>query len=205
MTRNAMIVLVFLTIIVAGVILYFEYRVPSYHSVVTTKSIESSDRVDLVENFLHKARMVYLNKTCPRDVFTCGKPNVDSFTLMMIFNATVEGDFMIIDGIRYRYIVVRFYNGENNTSIFPKEITTPDGIHVEYIPGNETVTYTGGSLYTYRVQANNEECKLTFGYIGFYISSFSILGESRSCDNIWAVEIFLGKDNYLWLILVRKT
>jgi len=217
MTKLSIIFLIVLTLIVVSVILYIGYWWGSnHHSIGTVMTITYTNDTNtiskhtignnitcLVEKFLYEARSVYLGKACPRDVFVCNKPNVDNFTLAVIFNATIKGDVMKINGVRYKFIVVRYYDKEKNVSIFPKKIAHGD-ICIEYIPRNKSVTYTGGLPYTYIVHVGNKTYKFTFWYIGFFISSFSILGTSYSYSNVCAIEIYLGRNHYLWLILVGE-
>ncbi len=207
MTKATVSIIFILAVIVVSVTIHIGHQIINQYNTTNNRPEEnnSSNNIHLVEDFLREARNVYLNKTCPKDVFTCGNSNVDSLTLKIIFNATIENDTIVVDGVKYRYMIVGFYDKEKNISIFPEKITAPDSISIEYIPRNKSVTYTGGQPYTFLVRVNGETCKFTFWYIGFQISSFSMLGRSHSCNSIRAVEIYLGKNHYLWLILVKET
>ncbi|MCD6324378.1 MAG: hypothetical protein J7L55_04650 [Desulfurococcales archaeon] len=158
---------------------------------------------EILKEFLQEAKQVYLNKSCPPEVFTCNHPNVDEFTANLIMNSTISENTIILNGKKYAYAVLQLY--WKGKAVINPETVRVDNTTITKASRNETVTYTGGYPTTYIIKTHNETLKITYYYIGFMASSFSMIAHTTQLSNeTYATSIFLGPNQYAWLVLTKN-
>lgn len=157
---------------------------------------------------LDEARKVYAELVEKNKLYMM---SLDNFSKMFIEKASIINETTIrIGNESYRYAVFMVYNNENKFDFFPKKLVV-DGIEVQLLPRNESVTYTGGLPYHYLIKYEGEACSVKFFEIGFVIATNSLLGSTiNPCNGIYVLRLSVHKDirckceSEVWLVLIKQ-
>lgn len=169
--------------------------------------------VKLLKEILGEARETYLDAVKENETWRLliYEP-YSSFSKALILNSTIVNDTtIVVNGVAYRYVIVRVDDGEDNIYITPQRIRVGN-ILVELLPRNKSLTYTGGLPYDYLVHVGNKVCKARFYFIGFVIGTKQLtVSTDRVRDNIYEASVTVLKElgnpkrcKLVWLILVRE-
>lgn len=227
MTYNKLLLSFFIVIIAlaAFTALYFtvfnvsnhEGQAASTHAATTNININNdnvSTNTTITEGELKKiieeAKDIYLDALEKNDTSYI---SIDNFSKMLIMNATIiNGTTLSVNHTVYRYVVVHIYDAESNLSFAP-ERTSVDGIVVQSLPMNKSITYTGGTIYNYLVTYEGKTYKVSFSSVGFFESSFYLTAFVQKIgDNMYQVQITVNRElgntaqvSSVWFILVGNS
>ncbi len=183
-------------------------------NIITPEASSYKLAVKLLKEVLMEARETYLKAVRENEAWRLLiHESYSNFSKALILNSTIVNDTtIIVNGVAYRYVIVRVYDGEDNIYITPGKIRVGN-ILVELIPRNKSMTYTGGLPYDYLVHVGDEVCKARFYSIGFVIGTKHLTASTdRVCDNIYKASVTVlkelgnpGRCKLVWLILVRES
>ena len=152
------------------------------HSLAPQRGANSVLAVEVLKRVLSEARTLL-----PRRVVAHG------FAEELVKSSRIlNRSTLLVDGAAYRFIVVQAMDAERGVFIAPKTVRV-DGVSVRLLQLNRSTTFTGGTQYTYLVEAGGKVCRMSFYFIGFQVSCSRLVMDSESvCDGIYGVSIFVN-------------
>ncbi len=130
--------------------------------------------VKFLKELLKRARNLYLNVLRKNKTW---KIDIDNFTKEFILNAKIINETtLVVDKVVYKYVIIYAYDANHHKSFDPKQIKVGN-IYVEQLPPEKsTRTNTAAPPVFYEMRIGNKVCKLSFGVIGFVVSSYYLMG-----------------------------
>ncbi len=126
-----------------------------------------------------------------------------SFARSLLLNSTVLSDSeILVNGSRYVYLVLALRRGSVVVDVDRASI---DGLAVEELPRNRSVTYTGCQPSFYLVRVGNESCRFGAHVCGLAISSYSVYVNAwKVCRGTYFAWIWMwSRHEYVWMLLKK--
>jgi hypothetical protein len=169
--------------------------------------------VKALKNILKKARDIYLNALEENETWKIliYEP-YSNLSKTLILNATIANETTLLVGHTvYKYIVVSVYEAKSKLSFKPQRIQV-NGVLVELLPRNKSITYTGIVPYDYLVCYKGRKYRVSFASIGFVEATKHLTASTdKISSNIYKVKITVAEElggtkyvNEAWLILIRS-
>ncbi len=183
------------------------------NNVITIKDHVYKLAVKELKNILEEAKDIYLNAVKKNETWKIliYEP-YSNFSKILILNTTIVNETTLLVGHTvYKYIVVHVYEAESKLSFMPQRIRV-NGILVELLPRNKSITYTGIVPYDYLVSYKCKKYRVSFSSIGFVEAThYLIVSTDKISDNIYKVKITIARElgstayaNVAWFILTRN-
>jgi len=134
------------------------------------------------KNILEQAREIYLNAIRNNETLSI---SIDNLSKLLILNSTIVNETTLyINNTDYTYILLQLHNANNNFTFCPQRIEI-NNVSVELLPKNPSVTYTGGTIFNYMINYDNNTYNASFYFIGFMFSSFNITASAQNIAQIY--------------------
>jgi len=183
------------------------------NNAITIKSHLYKLAVKALKNILKEAKNIYLNALKNNEPWKAliYEP-YSGFSKTFILNASILNETtLIINHTVYKYVVVSVYESESKFNFMPRRVKV-DGVLVELLPRNKSITYTGIAPCDYLVNYKGKKYRVSFASIGFVEATHYLVASTDKISNdIYKVKITvareLGSTAYVdtaWLILIRN-